>query len=210
MSLGCTVIVYPTVKRYTPDVLWYRDSTYYTPEVSSSALHSPLSVKLWILLFSFCDCISRVTLHMETIFTNTEGPHQNHVCKNSVSVMTVLNHMALLAWLCYSDVLLKPSKWVHMHWSGEKATLTLVHLNKEDEGLYTLRINTKSGFETHSAYVFVKGNWSGWGCSWKHFLLLTNPLTKIPVEYPMYCIFWMATDYLSHTRNDEPKLNVFY
>ena len=44
-----------------------------------------------------------------------------------------------------------------MHWSGEKATLTLAHLNKEDEGLYTLRINTKSGFETYSSYVYVKG-----------------------------------------------------
>uniref|UniRef100_A0A8B9LH12 Myomesin 1a (skelemin) n=1 Tax=Astyanax mexicanus TaxID=7994 RepID=A0A8B9LH12_ASTMX len=79
MSLGCTVVIYPTVKRYQPEVLWYRN-----------------------------------------------------------------------------DVLLAPSKWVHMHWSGDRATLTLVHLNKEDEGLYTLRINTKSGFDTHSAYVFVR------------------------------------------------------
>lgn len=52
---------------------------------------------------------------------------------------------------------LKDSKWVHTHWSGERATLTLVHLNKEDEGRYTLRVNTKSGFDTYSAYVFVKG-----------------------------------------------------
>lgn len=52
---------------------------------------------------------------------------------------------------------LKPSKWVHTHWSGERATLTLVHLNKEDEGLYTLRVNTKSGFDSYSAYVFVRG-----------------------------------------------------
>ena len=44
-----------------------------------------------------------------------------------------------------------------MHFSGERATLTLAHLNKEDEGLYTLRVNTKSGFETYSAYVFVGG-----------------------------------------------------
>ncbi|RXN21633.1 M- striated muscle-like isoform X2 [Labeo rohita] len=79
MSLGCTVIVYPTVKRYQPEIVWYRNG-----------------------------------------------------------------------------VALSPSKWVHMHWSGERATLTLVHLNKEDEGLYTLRVNTKSGFDTHSAYVFVR------------------------------------------------------
>ncbi|KAM3842261.1 myomesin 1a (skelemin) [Diretmus argenteus] len=79
LSLGCTVIIYPTVKKYQPEVVWYRDS-----------------------------------------------------------------------------VALQPSKWVHTHWSGERATLTLIHLNKEDEGMYTLRINTKSGFETYSAYVFVR------------------------------------------------------
>ncbi|XP_041670306.1 M-protein, striated muscle isoform X2 [Cheilinus undulatus] len=54
------------------------------------------------------------------------------------------------------DVLLSPSKWYHMHWSGDRATLTLTHLNKEDEGLYTLRVTTKSGYETYSAYVFVR------------------------------------------------------
>ncbi|XP_028987246.1 myomesin 1a (skelemin) [Betta splendens] len=79
LSLGCTVIIFPTVKRYQPEVVWSRNS-----------------------------------------------------------------------------VPLKPSKWLHSHWSGERATLTLVHLNKEDEGMYTLRVNTKSGFDTYSAYVFVK------------------------------------------------------
>jgi hypothetical protein len=47
-----------------------------------------------------------------------------------------------------------------MHWSGDRATLTLTHLNKEDEGLYTLRVTTKSGYETYSAYVFVRGEQS--------------------------------------------------
>lgn len=56
-----------------------------------------------------------------------------------------------------SDVLLSPSKWHQMHWAGDRATLTLTHLNKEDEGLYTLRVTTKSGYETYSAYVFVRG-----------------------------------------------------
>ncbi|XP_056155262.1 M-protein, striated muscle [Lampris incognitus] len=79
MSLGCTVIIYPALHRYQPEVQWYRD-----------------------------------------------------------------------------DVLLTPSKWHHMHWSGDQATLTLTHLNKEDEGLYTLRVTTKSGYETYSAYVFVR------------------------------------------------------
>ncbi|XP_033855886.3 M-protein, striated muscle-like isoform X2 [Acipenser ruthenus] len=79
MSLGCTVIVYPNMKRIQPEIQWYRDG-----------------------------------------------------------------------------VLLQPSKWMQMHWSGERATLTLTHLNKEDEGLYTMRVVTKSGYETYSAYVFVR------------------------------------------------------
>ncbi|MGH0178212.1 UNVERIFIED_CONTAM: hypothetical protein FKN15_077193 [Acipenser sinensis] len=88
MSLGCTVIVYPNMKRIQPEIQWYRDG-----------------------------------------------------------------------------VLLQPSKWVQMHWSGDRATLTLTHLNKEDEGLYTMRVVTKSGYETYSAYVFVRGHpsapWTG-------------------------------------------------
>uniref|UniRef100_A0A8C6LRS6 Myomesin 1a (skelemin) n=1 Tax=Nothobranchius furzeri TaxID=105023 RepID=A0A8C6LRS6_NOTFU len=79
LSLGCTIIIFPTVKKYQPEVVWYRNS-----------------------------------------------------------------------------VPLKPSKWVHTHWSGERAVLTLTHLNKEDEGMYTVRVNTKSGFDTYSAYVFVR------------------------------------------------------
>ncbi|XP_061661988.1 myomesin-1 isoform X7 [Syngnathoides biaculeatus] len=74
---------------------------------------------------------------------------------------TVIIHPALdryqpeVQW--YRDgVLLSPSKWNHMHWSGDRATLTLTHLNKEDEGLYTLRVSTKSGSKTYSAYVFVR------------------------------------------------------
>ncbi|KAK7175876.1 hypothetical protein R3I93_000212 [Phoxinus phoxinus] len=79
LSLGCSVIIYPSLQRFQPEIEWYRD-----------------------------------------------------------------------------DKLLVPSKWVQMHWSGDRATFTLTHLNKEDEGLYTLRVITKSGFETHSAYVFVR------------------------------------------------------
>lgn len=79
MSLGCTVVIFPTLDRYEPEIQWYRD-----------------------------------------------------------------------------DVLLSPSKWHQMQWSADRATLTLTHLNKEDEGLYTLRVSTKSGYETYSAYVFVR------------------------------------------------------
>ncbi|XP_073681514.1 myomesin-2 [Garra rufa] len=54
------------------------------------------------------------------------------------------------------DTLLMPSRWVEMSIGGGVAKLTLPHLNKDDEGLYTLRIWTKDGTAEHSAYLFVK------------------------------------------------------
>lgn len=44
-----------------------------------------------------------------------------------------------------------------MHWSGERASLTLTHANKEDEGLYTLRVVMGEYYEEYSGYVFVRG-----------------------------------------------------
>ncbi|XP_043363976.1 myomesin-1 isoform X5 [Dermochelys coriacea] len=79
MSLGCTVIIHPDIKRFHPEIQWYRNG-----------------------------------------------------------------------------VLITPSKWVQMHWSGERATLTLAHANKEDEGLYTLRVVMGDYYEQYSAYVFVQ------------------------------------------------------
>ncbi|XP_073487525.1 myomesin-1 isoform X2 [Aquarana catesbeiana] len=55
-----------------------------------------------------------------------------------------------------NGVLVSPNKWVSMHWSGGHATLTLRHLNKEDEGLYTLRVVMGEYYDQYSAYVFVR------------------------------------------------------
>ncbi|KAG5279038.1 hypothetical protein AALO_G00105430 [Alosa alosa] len=54
------------------------------------------------------------------------------------------------------DKLLAPSKWAEMSVGGGAATLTLPHLNKDDEGLYTVRVWSKDGTAEHSAYLFVK------------------------------------------------------
>ncbi|XP_062836541.1 myomesin-1 isoform X2 [Anolis carolinensis] len=79
VSLGCTVIIHPDIKRFQPEIQWYRNGVLFTP-----------------------------------------------------------------------------SKWVQTHWSGERATLTLTHANKEDEGLYTLRVVMGDYYEEYSAYVFVR------------------------------------------------------
>ncbi|XP_030908720.2 myomesin-1 isoform X2 [Melopsittacus undulatus] len=79
ISLGCTVVINPDIKRFKPEIQWYRNG-----------------------------------------------------------------------------VLITPSKWVQMQWSGERAALTLNHANKEDEGLYTLRVVMGDYYEEYSAYVFVR------------------------------------------------------
>ncbi|XP_067323560.1 myomesin-1 isoform X1 [Anolis sagrei] len=79
MSLGCTVIIHPDIKRFQPEIQWYRNG-----------------------------------------------------------------------------VLITPGKWIQTHWSGERATLTLTHANKEDEGLYTLRVVMGDYYDEYSAYVFVR------------------------------------------------------
>ncbi|XP_043535108.1 myomesin-2 isoform X1 [Chiloscyllium plagiosum] len=54
------------------------------------------------------------------------------------------------------DVEIKKSKWAVMQYSDCTATLTLPHLNKDDEGLYTTRLITRGGISQHSAYLFVR------------------------------------------------------
>nr|KAF6423103.1 myomesin 1 [Rousettus aegyptiacus] len=55
-----------------------------------------------------------------------------------------------------NGVPISSSKWVQTHWSGDRATLTFSHLNKEDEGLYTIRVRMGEYYEQYSAYVFVR------------------------------------------------------
>lgn len=59
---------------------------------------------------------------------------------------------------------MKESKWVKMESGGGVAKLTLTHLAKDDEGLYTLRMVTKGGDAVHKAYIYVEGKnlWAQW------------------------------------------------
>uniref|UniRef100_A0A3B4UK10 Myomesin 2a n=1 Tax=Seriola dumerili TaxID=41447 RepID=A0A3B4UK10_SERDU len=83
-----------------------------------------------------------------------EGGSISLVC-TMVVVPDLPNVPPIAQW--YRDKLLKPSKLVEMKVSGSAARLTLPHLAKDDEGLYTLRIFTKDGTAEHSAYLFVSG-----------------------------------------------------
>ncbi|XP_075904980.1 myomesin-2 isoform X2 [Nelusetta ayraudi] len=82
-----------------------------------------------------------------------EGGSASLVC--SMVVVPDLPNLPPLAQWYRDDKLLKPGRLVEMSVGGGAARLTLPHLAKDDEGLYTLRIFTKDGTAEHSAYLFV-------------------------------------------------------
>ncbi|XP_072533709.1 myomesin-2 [Salminus brasiliensis] len=83
-----------------------------------------------------------------------EGDCVTLACKMTISP-NLVNLQPDALW--YRDEhLLKESKWAKMESGGGVAKLTLTHLAKDDEGLYTLRMVTKGGDAVHRAYVFVE------------------------------------------------------
>ncbi|KAM3623737.1 uncharacterized protein V6R79_015104 [Siganus canaliculatus] len=82
-----------------------------------------------------------------------EGGSISLAC-NLVVIPDLPNVPPLAQWY-RDDKLLKASSLVEMSVGGGAARLTLPHLAKDDEGLYTLRIFTKDGTSEHSAYLFV-------------------------------------------------------
>uniref|UniRef100_A0A8C4R9V6 Myomesin 1 n=1 Tax=Eptatretus burgeri TaxID=7764 RepID=A0A8C4R9V6_EPTBU len=54
------------------------------------------------------------------------------------------------------DQQLCESELVQTYWDGERATLVLACLNKDAEGLYTIRVAIPAGQAEHSAHVFVR------------------------------------------------------
>ncbi|KAJ1150239.1 hypothetical protein NDU88_003034 [Pleurodeles waltl] len=53
------------------------------------------------------------------------------------------------------DVLIKESKWTELFFGEGRASLSFTHLNKDDEGLYTLRMVTRGSVNEYSAFLFV-------------------------------------------------------
>ncbi|XP_029632880.1 M-protein, striated muscle isoform X9 [Salmo trutta] len=84
----------------------------------------------------------------------TEGGSISLVC--TMVVVPDLPNVPPLAQWYRDDKLLKAGKLAEIKVGGGAATLTLPHLAKDDEGLYTLRMWTKDGTTEHSAYLFVK------------------------------------------------------
>ncbi|CAL8333050.1 unnamed protein product [Lota lota] len=83
-----------------------------------------------------------------------EGGSISLVC--SMVVVPDLPNLPPLAHWYRDDHLMKVGPLAEMSVGGGEARLTLPHLAKDDEGLYTVRIYTKDGTTEHSAYLFVQ------------------------------------------------------
>ncbi|KAG7274987.1 hypothetical protein CRUP_001080 [Coryphaenoides rupestris] len=84
-----------------------------------------------------------------------EGESISLVC-SMVVVPDLPNLPPLVHWY-RDDHLMKAGPLAEMWVGGGQVRLTLPHLAKDDEGLYTVRIFTKEGTTEHSAYLFVQG-----------------------------------------------------
>uniref|UniRef100_A0A8C3LGP6 Myomesin 2 n=1 Tax=Chrysolophus pictus TaxID=9089 RepID=A0A8C3LGP6_CHRPC len=84
----------------------------------------------------------------------TEG--ETLTLKCSVLVTPELKRLRPRAEWYRDDVLIKDSKWTKLYFGEGQAALSFTHLNKDDEGLYTLRMVTKGGVNEYSAFLFVR------------------------------------------------------
>uniref|UniRef100_A0A3B3SBK7 Myomesin 2a n=1 Tax=Paramormyrops kingsleyae TaxID=1676925 RepID=A0A3B3SBK7_9TELE len=118
-----------------------------------------------LILFHFCSTVPLLSeirysklditfLEKFGVTFGTEGGTVSLTCKLIINP-DLVNLPPDAMWY-RDDELLKESEWVELKCGGSVAKLTLPHLNKEDEGLYTLRMWTKEGTTEHSAYLFVK------------------------------------------------------
>ncbi|NWR17103.1 MPSF protein, partial [Emberiza fucata] len=84
----------------------------------------------------------------------TEG--ETLTLKCSMLITPELKRLRPRAEWYRDDVLLKDSKWTQLYFGEGQAALSFTHLNKDDEGLYTLRMVSRGGISECSAYLFVR------------------------------------------------------
>uniref|UniRef100_A0A8C5JE15 Myomesin 2 n=1 Tax=Junco hyemalis TaxID=40217 RepID=A0A8C5JE15_JUNHY len=84
----------------------------------------------------------------------TEG--ETLTLKCSMLITPELKRLRPRAEWYRDDVLLKDSKWTQLYFGEGQAALSFSHLNKDDEGLYTLRMVSRGGISECSAFLFVR------------------------------------------------------
>uniref|UniRef100_A0A674F4E0 Myomesin 2 n=1 Tax=Salmo trutta TaxID=8032 RepID=A0A674F4E0_SALTR len=164
VNLYCTVEGYPT-----PFVKWCEtdDTAQYTAVASN--IHGQVSTQASVIVKSkFVYPVllsSAVPMLPEIKYTKinitfletfgsvfgTEGDTVTLAATMNISP-NLANLQPEAQWF-RDDHRLSDSKWVKIESGRGETKLTLPHLNKDDEGVYTLRMVTKGGDAAHSAFV---------------------------------------------------------
>lgn len=100
---------------------------------------------------------SKFEIHFDDKFDvsfGREGETMSLGCR--VVITPEIKHFQPVIQWYRNGVPVSSSKWVQTQWSGDQASLTFSHLNKEDEGLYSIRVQMGEYYEQYSAYVFVR------------------------------------------------------
>lgn len=128
----------------------------YKGEVDESLLRGGVSMPLSFAVTPY-GYASKFEIHFDDKFDvsfGREGETMSLGCR--VVITPEIKHFQPEVQWYRNGAPVSPSKWVQPHWSGDRATLTFSHLNKEDEGLYTIRVRMGEYYEQYSAYVFVR------------------------------------------------------
>ncbi|XP_075926109.1 myomesin-1 [Petromyzon marinus] len=117
----------------------------------------PLGKLLPFDMAEFLAASSKLSLHLVDPFNVSFGTEGDTLSLGTTVVLhpPVKGYTPDVQWL-RNHVPLVDSKWLKVTFNEGRATLTLPHVNKEDEGLYTVRVTAGRQFQEHSAYLFVR------------------------------------------------------
>uniref|UniRef100_A0A7M4ETG5 Myomesin 2 n=1 Tax=Crocodylus porosus TaxID=8502 RepID=A0A7M4ETG5_CROPO len=102
-------------------------------------------------------CFTHIDVRLLEKFGVTFGMEgETLTLKCSMLITPELTRLRPRAEWYRDDVLIKESKWTNLFFGEGQAALSFTHLNKDDEGLYTLRVVTKGGVNEHRAFLFVR------------------------------------------------------
>nr|XP_056712242.1 myomesin-2 [Euleptes europaea] len=102
-------------------------------------------------------CFTHFDVHFLERFGVTFGMEgETLALRCSLLVTPELTRLRPRAEWYRDDVLIKETKWTKPYFGEGQATLSFSHLNKDDEGLYTLRIVSRGGVNEYGAFLFVR------------------------------------------------------
>uniref|UniRef100_A0A8C7W5L0 Myomesin 2 n=1 Tax=Oncorhynchus mykiss TaxID=8022 RepID=A0A8C7W5L0_ONCMY len=161
VKLYCTVEGYPT-----PLVKWCEtdDTAQYTAMAGN--IHGQVSTQASVIV-KICPPLlssavpmlpeikyTKINITFLETFGSVFGTEGDTVTLAATTTATPnLTNLQPEAQWFRDDHRLSDSKWVKIESARGETKLTLPHLNKDDEGVYTLRMVTKGGDAVHSAFV---------------------------------------------------------